>query len=539
MCACVSSNPVSLHCASQVTYFSFTGSKSLDDMDREWPILMARFEHLGQKWTWGSADDIPYWAEKATYIHPIQKKVDTIQEMQQDGTHLNRRVTRTLNNGSVTAFTDVSRGLGDALYELDGGDAKDALIKYIKEHCGMTSEDINKLPGSYWRSHLPTTIKKADGGWNSAVARQWISVMEDAEQQMADVVAGIWLVPPKAQLAWRQEARLVAEGWVELPAVAAGPEWRQLVTWSLNKPNVQLMPSFLQTGGGSKVESVWARFGGVPSGPNTGRRLMHNLCRRHVLRWNVGRGIKCREEYDFRNFDLVLLVKILTKSRRLDGWYDALFGDIKLWRWLPGALELPAALLEQQYGCCEAAFGGRYDIGLSEEDIAAMDEEAEAITNGQAVILPLDVGAPAAASGADTDYTSHTLPAAAPAMSQRALSLLMPSQRPAPTAGGDVRHSSLFCTAIRGFSAKFAAICPAHTHIDCGQDTTRSAAAPASLSSRAPQRPVLGPVRIHTPLSCLFTSFRCSCAAFPCSCTVSPSPSPTQVTAKHLPCGLI
>ena len=68
------------------------------------------------------------------------------------------------------------------------------------------------------------------------------------------------------------------------------------------------------------------------------------------------------------------------------------------------ALDLPAALLEQQYGSFETAFGGGYDIGMSEEDIAALDEEA--ITNGQAVILPLDVGAPAA-SGADTDYTSH------------------------------------------------------------------------------------------------------------------------------------
>ena len=66
---------------------------------------------------------------------------------------------------------------------------------------------------------------------------------------------------------------------------------------SLDKPGVYLMPSFITANGGSKVESFWSQFNGVPSGPGTGLELMHRLSRAYVLRKNLKAGVRNRGEY--------------------------------------------------------------------------------------------------------------------------------------------------------------------------------------------------------------------------------------------------
>ena len=63
---------------------------------------------------------------------------------------------------------------------------------------------------------------------------------------------------------------------------------------SLDKPGVYLMPSFITANGGSKVESFWSQFNGVPSGPGTGLELMHRLSRAYVLRKNLKAGVHNR-----------------------------------------------------------------------------------------------------------------------------------------------------------------------------------------------------------------------------------------------------
>jgi hypothetical protein len=99
-------------------------------------------------------------------VHPIQKKMPSIERVQQDSTHFQRRITRTWEHGQPQLFEAGARGMADILHKPVQA-CRDQVATYNVQVLGMSQSAVEKLSSSYWRKRVPTEIPDVEDGWNS------------------------------------------------------------------------------------------------------------------------------------------------------------------------------------------------------------------------------------------------------------------------------------------------------------------------------------------------------------------------------------